>query len=280
MATVTIAGSGTPIEDEYRRLCEAIGRCKPQAFAFDAALYAPEAVAAAREMWRVRMRAEHESVPLFIGLALQMVQANATLDAQAVVLRMAADEVRHAEICGETARALGGRPECAVALDKPALPTHPGCSPEERAMRNVIFGNCLVEVVNTANLVDVHDTMSDPCLREATRRLLADEVLHGSFGFDYLRAWTPWLDDNAGVRPSIDRFLRRAFAELEWIRSGAGAPPRALSADERALGIPSPQRLPEVFYQTVEAAIVPALESFGFEAGAAWRARSKGASIG
>jgi hypothetical protein len=279
MATVTIAGSGTPIEDEYRRLCEGIGRCKPQAFAFDASLYAPEVVAKAREMWRVRMRAEHESVPAFIGLALQMVQANATLDAQAVVLRMAADEVRHAEICGETVRALGGEPACEVALDKPMLAIHRGCSPEERALRNVIFGNCLVETVNTAHLVDVHDSMSDPCLREATRRLLADEVLHGAFGFDYLRAWTPWLDAHPAVRPSIDRYLRRAFVELEHLRSGAGAPPRTLSADEVALGIPSPRRLPEVFYQTVEAALVPALESFGFEAGAAWRARSKDAPL-
>ena len=274
MPTVSIAGSGTPIEDEYRRLCEAIGRCKPQQIAFDPSPYAPEAILRAREMWRARMQAEYASVPVFIGLALQLGQANATLDAQAVVLRMAADEVRHAEICGEAVRSLGGEPTCTVAADAAPLPTYPGCGAEERALRNVIFGNCLVEVVNTANLVDLHDGTSDPCLREAVRRLLADEVLHGSFGFDYLRAWTPWLDANAGVRPSIDRFLRRAFAELERLKGGAEAAACAQSADELALGIPAHERLPQVFYQTVEAAIVPALEAFGFEAGAAWRARS------
>ena len=52
----------------------------------------------------------------------------------------------------------------------------------------------MIEVVNTANLVDILDTMTDPYLREATRQLLADEVFHGTFGFEYLAAWGPWLD--------------------------------------------------------------------------------------
>src|SRR6185369_2842395 len=107
MQTLTIARSGTPIEDEYRRFLDGIARCKPQALTFDAGAFDPDAVARAREMWRVRIRAEHESVPVFLALAREVLAANATLDVQAVVLRMAADEVRHAEICGEVVAALG-----------------------------------------------------------------------------------------------------------------------------------------------------------------------------
>src|SRR5262249_43024113 len=105
-------------------------------------------------------------------------------------------------------------------------------------------------------------------------RLLADEVLHGAFGYHYLEAWAPWLGARPEVRRSLDRYLRRAFASLEQIRSGVGAAPRVLTADEIALGLPDPRRLPEVFYQTVEAAIGPGLERFGLEAAAAFRARS------
>jgi hypothetical protein len=274
MPVLTIAGSGTAIEDEYRFFTRAIARCKANDVAFEPGRYAPAAVAAARAMWRVRMRAEHESVPVFLSLAGQLIEANATLDAQGVMLRMAADEVRHTEICGEAVRALGGDPACEVALPLAELPRHPGCGPEERAIRNVIFGCCFVEMVNTANLVDVLDRMSDPFLSESTRLLLADEVQHGSFGYDYLEAWAPWLAARPDVRASIDVWLRSAFGAFERMRSGVGAPARTLTVDEIALGLPDPARLPEVFFQTVQAAILPALSRFGLDATTAWNARA------
>jgi hypothetical protein len=221
------------------------------------------------------MRAEHASVPTLTALAGQLVEAGATLDAQGVVLRMALDELRHTEICGAAVRALGGEPTCEPDPARP-LPTWPGSSPEERALRNVLFGNAMIEMVNAANLVDWLDSMSDPYLREATRLLLADEVQHAAFGFDYLEAWGPWLAERPDVRRSLDAWLRRAFAELERVRSGAALGARALTADQVALGIADPERLTLVLHQTVEGAIVPALEGFGLAAGVAWRERRPG----
>jgi hypothetical protein len=275
MPRFTLAGSGTPIEDEYRRALTALVRCPSQPVPFDASLYDPAAVAEVRAMWLARMRAEHESVPALTGLAGQLVEAGATLDVQGVVLRMALDELRHTEICGEVVRALGGEPSFEIG-EPPRLPVWPGVSPEERALRNVIFGNTLVETVNTANLVDILDTMTDPYLRESTRLLLADEVQHASFGFDYLAAWGPWLADRAEVRRSLDRWLRRAFVELERARSG-GLQSKALTKDQIALGTPDPARLTAVLCHTVEGAIVPALEGYGLDAGTAWRERAAAA---
>lgn len=274
MATLTIDGSSTSIEGEYRALCRGIARCKQHEVAFDPRPYAPSAVAEARDIWRLRMRSEHESAPVFAALAIASVEAHATFDMTGVLLRMAADEVRHAEICGEAARALGGDGTCEAPAELMRLPPHPGAGPEERMLRDVIWSCCLVEVVNTANLVDWLDTTSDPYLHERLRLLLADEALHGQFGFEYLEAWTPWMDANPAVRRSLEGYLRRAFAEHERLRSGNGAPPRVLTADEVALGIPDPKRLPEVYYQTMEAAVVPGLERFGLDATTAWRTRS------
>jgi len=175
-------------------------------------------------------------------------------------------------ICGAVVRALGGEALCELAAEMPRLPTWPGISAEERALRNVIFGNALIEMVNTANLVDILDSMSDPCLREATRLLLADEVQHSTFGFAYLEAWAPWLAARPEVRSSLDRFLRRAFAELERVRAGSPRP-RTLTPDQIALGIANPARLTLVLHHTVEGAIIPALEGFGLAARAAWRER-------
>jgi hypothetical protein len=272
---LTLAGSGTPIEEEWRKAAAALARCKEQPAPFDASRYAPSAVAEARTMWRARMAAEHASVPVLSALAGQLVEARATLDAQAVVLRMALDELRHTEICGATLRALGDEATCEIPAEPPRLPTWPGTSPEERALRNVLFGNAMIEMVNAANLVDIMDTMTDECLREATRLLLADEVQHAAFGFDYLEAWGPWLASRPEVRRSLEAWLPSAFAELERARSGAALPPRVRSADEIALGIPDPARLTFVLHETVTGAIVPALERFDLDAGRAWRERSR-----
>ena len=274
---LTAACSTTPLEKEYRAIAAAMSRCAPTVTTFDARAYDQRTLERARRMWIARMDAEHRSTSVFMALGLQLMEANATLDAKAVVLRMAQDELRHAELCARVVEALGGVARCEVDLEVSKIAQHAGCSPQERALRNVIYGCCLSEIVNSARFVDAIDTMSDPFIRDATRQLLADEVLHGQFGFHYLEWSRPWLDEHPQARVTIGRYLRFAFAVLERDLSGA-SPKKAeltkLTDEERAIGIPDPERLPVVFYQTIEGAIVPGLERFGIDAGEAWRSRS------
>ena len=271
---LALPGAATPIEKEYRSIAAAMVRCKRAVTTFDAAAYDPRAIEAARAMWQVRMAAEYRSTSVFSAMAAQLIEAHASLDAIAVVLRMAQDEVRHAELCGDTVVALGGNPRVEVDTDVTPLARHPGCGAEERALRNVIYGCCLSEIVNAARFVDCIDTMSDPFLRDVTRQLLSDEALHGQFGFHYLEDWRPWLEAHPEILASTTRYLHHAFAVLERQLSGAGAKPKTLTEDERALGLPDPARLPDSFYTTIAGAIVPGLERFGFEAAAAWKNRA------
>jgi hypothetical protein len=241
--------------------------------AFDRAAYSAQSVEAARQVWIVRAESEFRSTSVFSAMTAQLMEAGASLDEVAVVLRMAQDEVRHAEICAEAVAALGGEVRLEPKEVAP-IARHAGCGPEERALRNVLYGCCLSEIVNTARFVDTIDTMSDPYLRDVTRQLLSDEVLHGQFGFHYLESWRGWLEAHPDVLVSLGLYLRHAFVVLERQLSGVGAPPRILSEDDRALGIPDPARLPETFYQTVAGAIVPGLERFGIEARKAWETRT------
>jgi hypothetical protein len=137
----------------------------------------------------------------------------------------------------------------------------------------VILGHAMIETVNAANLVDVLDSKSDPYLRDATRLLLADEVKHASFGFDYLAAWHAWLMRGRRCGPRSTA----GSAAPSPSSSGRGAAPgclRRLPPDQMALGIPDPARLTVVLHQTVEGAIVPALEGFGLDAATSWRKRA------
>ena len=88
-----------PQENWDMRL-EPVGWATDADFVPDPARWRPKSLRAARAAWIERMSAEHRSFPVFASLASQLSEAGATFDAEAVMLRMAQDEIRHAELCG------------------------------------------------------------------------------------------------------------------------------------------------------------------------------------
>jgi hypothetical protein len=263
----------TLLGKEHAHIHETMNRCARKVRTFDSRAYDPRAVEAARGVWRHRTIAEYRSTTVFAALAPQLMTARASLEAVSVVFRMAQDEIRHAEVCAETVVALGGRGEIDDPIPPHVLAEHPSCSPEERALRNVIYGSAMTEILNTARFVDTLDSMQDPFLKDVTRQLLSDEALHGQFGFLYLDEWGDWLADSPLVRASIARYLEHAFAVFERDYSGAGQKARPITEDERALGLPERDRLVETFNETVGGAIIPGLERYGIAAGEAWKKR-------
>ena len=264
---------GSPFAKEYREITLGMQRCKRAPARFDRGAYDPRALEEAQTMWRTRMTSEYRSACVFSAMAGQLMEANAPIDCMAVTLRLAQDEVRHADLCGETLAAMGAEPTAAAPVDVQPLARHKGATPEERVLRNVIYGSCLSEMINTSRFVDAMDTMTDPFLRDITRVLMSDEIVHAQFGFMYLDVQKEWLDRHPEVRRSLAAYLRYAFSILERQMSGAGTRSRPRTSDERALGITDPARLPETFYETITGAIIPGLERHGIEASAAWRER-------
>ena len=272
IATLVPEPGSTPLADEYRALVSGIARRTEDPGFFHAEAYDPISVAAARASWKKRMVDEYASTTVFSALYAQLVEANATIDAGAVVLRMAQDELRHAEICGKVVLAMGGTHRVTRETAVAPIAVHPGCSAEERALRNVLVTS-LSEMHSVAFFVASLDRMEDPYLRVITRSLLADEVLHGRFGFYYLSAWSDWLAERPAVRSSISSYLRHVFAVCEraFVREEAGAP---AGRDDHALGLVSCELGREVFVQCMEEAVVPGLERFGLDGRRAWQTRA------
>ncbi|MFT3764036.1 MAG: ferritin-like domain-containing protein [Minicystis sp.] len=268
--------SGTLLEAEYRALDAGLARTRSAPLVFDARAYDPRSVARARGLWLERMENEYSSTTVFSQLAGQLMEANATLDATAVTLRMAQDELRHAELCAAVVRAMGGEARRARETSIVAIARHPGVSDEERAIRNVVFTTCLSEMNSVSYFVAGLETMTDPCLRDVTRRLLADEVLHGRFGFAYLEAWSPWLDANPGARASIGTYLAFAFAVVEREFTRGETKRFTPTPDDDALGVLPPGLSAETFRRTMIEAVVPGLERFGIPAEDAWKQRRLG----
>jgi hypothetical protein len=274
MSTLTAALSGTPLEKELAAIQAGLERIPRTDARFDASAWDPKSIATLRAQWEFRMMVEHRSSMVFSQLAQQLFEANASLDAKIVMMRMAQDELRHTGTCAEVITALGGKAEVEASLTVEPLARHGNASPEERALRNVIYTTCMSEMIACARFVATLDRTTDPYMRDAMRRLLSDEILHGQFGFHYLAAWRPWLDAHPDVKASVERYLVHAFAvfETELAPQGTFAP---LSSEEMQLGGDDPALAREVFYGTVEHAIVPGLENQGLAAGIAWRERRR-----
>lgn len=263
----------TPIADEYRMLVRGIARVHDDPGTFTPSAYDPISVANARAGWKKRMVDEYASTTVFSALYAQLVEANATLDAGAVVLRMAQDELRHAEICGRVVQAMGGSHRVTRDTSVAAIATHPGACAEERALRNVLV-TALSEMHSVSFFVASLDRMSDPYLRVVTRSLLADEILHGRFGFYYLAERADWLARRPEVRASIATYLRYVFAVLEEAFVRPPRPDARRGADDDALGLLDDALQRDVFVDSMEHAVVPGLERFGIEASHAWKTRT------
>lgn len=279
LRTLSLASTSPALAKEYAALCEALARTSDALPPWDPSPYSARALASVESLWVERMSAEHGSFPIFASLATQLSEAGAALDAEAVMLRMAQDEIRHATLCGEVLITLTGSASCVAPREVVPLARHAGAGAEERALRNVIYTTCLSEMVAVARFVETLDAMEDPYLRAVTRRLLADEVLHGQFGFLYLDAWSPWLASHPAVCASIERYLRHALAVIERRLVGTSPRPWTIDDEERALGVPDPAKSREVFHTTLEGAVLPGLERVGIRAERAWRERTiEGAS--
>lgn len=231
---------------------------------------AVEDVVLARHFWAERMKAEHRSVAVFGQLAVQLIEANAPIDMVTVVFRMAQDELVHTEVCGRVLEALGV--EAAIERDVGVEPMarHEGISPLSRALRNTIYTTCLSEMVAVARLADSLER-SGPEVRPAIRAILADEVMHGQFGFLALDALQDRLDTE--TRADLDAYLPLAFGvlERELVRGSREPRPGAV-----ALGVIESGRAREVFYEVIAEAIVPGLEARGLAATRAWKQRQAG----
>ncbi len=140
---LSFALTGTKLQTEHRSICDAMGGSLPALSSFRRESYSPEAIAEAISFWRTRTLAEHRSVAVFLLLATQLIEANAPLDAKTVMVKLAQDEFRHTELCGQMLVALGSETPVVIDVAVKPLATHAGCSLEERALRNVLYTTCL-----------------------------------------------------------------------------------------------------------------------------------------
>lgn len=230
--------------------------------AFDASAYSAEEIEWGRAAWQMRTLDEYRSQVAFTELLHELTQFGASFDVIGTCIRVVRDEARHVELCRRMVVALGG---------SDVIPGQPGwvSSSRELPLRHRILATalsslCVGETLSVRLLAAVRDATTDPLTRAMVTTFVADESIHGRFGWAVLDLYLP--DLTAADRALVDTVVPSALAAAKR----AAMPDReTLEADARMARSPSPfgslsaRRRAEIFERTVEEDILGQLRAAG-----------------
>lgn len=233
---------------------------------------APRPSDAVRREWLRRVEAEYRSAAITQHLTLWLIQIGASPDLVRAGMRIAGDEIAHAEMSHRTYVTAGGTGGPSLVRESLELKRTAGDPLEHDVARVGVEVFCLGETVAVPLFKELRVPCTVPVARRALDRILRDEVRHRDFGWTLL-GWLfehPLADDLRGV---VDRELPRWFRRL---RSSYAPPPRGsepvVTAEDRSWGL-----MPISLYRSsVDKAFVrdwkPRFAKVGIDARSAWSA--------
>lgn len=237
----------------------------------------PPASERVRAEWCQRVEAEYRSSAITQHLTLWLTQVGASPDLILGGLRIAADEIDHADLSMETFLAAGGHGAPRLVRESLGLARDPRDPMEWDIARAALDGFCLGETVAVPLFRELREGCTVPVARQALDRILRDEVRHRDFGWTLL-GWL--LEDGPAelaLRELVVRELPRCFARIR--NSYAPAFARgytALADDDRRWGLMPPARYAAVVERTFARDWSPRFAKLGIDAAAAWSESQQG----
>lgn len=190
----------------------------------------------ARE-WLRRVEVEYRSAAVTQQVGLWLTEIGAPPSLIRAALRIAADEIAHAELSHRVYRAAGGREVPALVRESLTFSARHGPAQRELDVaRACVEIFCLGETAAVRIFSVMRAQCTVPSARRALDRVLRDEVRHRDFGWTLL----PWLLDSYGakVRAHVTTVLPGALARIwrAYVSPTSGAGPAATEVD-RAWGL-------------------------------------------
>lgn len=227
-----------------------------------------------RQEWLARVEAEYRSAAHTQELTLWLTQIGASPDLIRAGLRVARDEIAHADLSYRTYVEAGGEDGPTLTRETLRLGRDEKDPLEWNVTRACVDGYCLGETVAVPLFQKLRAGCTVPGPRRVLDRILRDEVRHRDFGWALLR-WLltlPMADDLRGL---VERELPAYFGRLRRAYGGGGRSKEATFADaDRAWGLMPVSEYAEVLERTVVRDWVPRFRELDFDAEGAW-SRSK-----
>ncbi|MBS1152885.1 MAG: hypothetical protein H6Q89_4583 [Myxococcaceae bacterium] len=222
---------------------------------FDPSAYPSRTVEWARAAWEARLCDEYRSQVALTLLLADLTQEGFSFDVLGAAIRVVRDEARHVELCRRMVLALGGSEQIDGEV---AHVIAEGDTGLERVLDLTIGFLCIGETLSARLIAAVRARATDPLAHAVLTEMLADESIHGQFGWTVLELITPVLSapQRRAIRRRVPKLLRQMKAAVDD-SAGDGAsrnPFGALSGRERT----------RVFERCVEKDIRPRLQRLGY----------------
>lgn len=213
----------------------------------DASRYPAELLLRARRGWTENALNEHCTGAVLGQMLQHVVSCGAPLDLISMASRFPLEEVIHVELCARVADRLGGLYPLEYDPDAIAVPLDPSLTPLQRASELVVRVCCVGEAFSLPMLTGAMKSAAHPVTRKVLETIVADEALHGRFGWlflewaapsfskaerarlavaarDTMRLFEPlWQKLTSTVHEGVtsEGFLLSHVHELGWMESGA-----------------------------------------------------------
>jgi hypothetical protein len=222
---------------------------------FDPSAYPARTIAWARAAWEARLCDEYRSQVALTQLLADLTQEGFSFDVLGAAIRVVRDEARHVELCRRMVLALGGSD---LIDGEVAHVTAEGDTGVERVLDLTLGFLCIGETLSARLIGAVRAKATDPLAHAVLTEMLADESIHGQFGWTVLELLTPVLTtaQRRAVRRRIPRLLKAMKAAVDD-SAGDGSssnPFGALSGKDRT----------KVFERCVAKDVRPRLERLGY----------------
>lgn len=189
----------------------------------DASGLAPEKRAVVAATWKERARQEHLAVGAFSLVAQELAAVGADPIVLALATKAAWDEVRHTDICGRMAKALGADVPTGWR-GVPKVPMHGDADAATRTLLHVVEMCCLSETLTGVYFTEMHKRATHPVARAVIASLLEDELDHGRLGWAYLAARK--RDGTlAGLEAALPAMIERTIGRAKTPRDGGDDDP-------------------------------------------------------
>lgn len=223
-----------------------------------------------RNEWLRRVEAEYRSAAITQHLGLWLIQTGASPDLIKLAMRIAADEIAHADLSHRAYVAAGGTDTPHIPRDTLGLRRRESDPLEFDVIRVCVDVFCLGETVAVPLFSKLRDKCTVPVARRVLDRVLRDEVRHRDFGWTLLG----WLMEHPSAevfRAVVERELPSFFARVRSVYAPPGAEASTSISDaERAWGLMPPAQYGDVLKRTIERDWVPRFAKLGFDARRAW----------
>jgi len=225
----------------------------------------PEHASLALKVWLQRFQSEFRSILIMNRFVTEIVSAGDPIDVYAAAVEMVGDEIRHAALCMEIVRALGGKP----ALQSPIPPVLSEkflqAPMTERALHTALGMLLINETISVGYIEDLARRCTTPIISDVLKATCEDEEEHQDYGATYVKQSLSRFD--AQSRSSWQKVVQMALAP--HIASADKALAHVLPKDQNldafpdqeyiSWGLYSGERQALVFRHTFESVLKPKL---------------------